>query len=89
MQYMAKPSSFIRVSGSVSCLGLQFHPDLPPAEKAMNVRTIGLMITVVFIAYAAFRLWKAFNLPEGERYLKCRMQGPFVPLTPKEQNREK
>jgi hypothetical protein len=58
-------------------------------EKAMSVRAVGLMITVVFIAYAAFRLWKAFNSPDGERYLKRRMQGPFVPLTPKEQARDK
>jgi hypothetical protein len=50
----------------------------------MSVREVGLMITVVFIAYAAFRLWKAFNSPAGERYLKRRMQGPFVPLTPEE-----
>jgi hypothetical protein len=55
----------------------------------MNVRTVGLMITVVLIAYAAFRLWKAFNSPHGERYLKRRMQGPFVPLPPNEQTREK
>jgi hypothetical protein len=50
----------------------------------MSVREVGLMITVVFIAYVAFRLWKAFNSPNGERYLKRRMQGPFVPLTPDE-----
>ena len=61
---------------------------LTSEEKAMNVRTVGLMITVVFIAYAAFRLWKAFNSPEGERYLKRRMQGPFVPLNPEEPTRD-
>jgi hypothetical protein len=66
-----------------------FGQTLTCEEKAMNVRTVGLMITVVFIAYAVFRLWKAFNSPEGERYLKRRMQGPFVPLTPSEQAREK
>jgi len=42
------------------------------------------MITVVVIAYVAFRLWKAFDSPNGERYLKRRMQGPFVPLNPEE-----
>jgi hypothetical protein len=42
------------------------------------------MIIVVFIALAAFRWWKAFNSPDGERYLKRRMQGPFVPLTREE-----
>lgn len=55
----------------------------------MSIRTMGLMITLVLIAYAAFRLWKAFNSPDGERYLKRRMQGPFVPLTPKEEARDK
>ena len=55
----------------------------------MNVRTIGLMITVALIAWVAFRLWTAFNSPEGERYLKRRMQGPFVLLAPNEQAREK
>jgi hypothetical protein len=53
-------------------------------EKAMNLRELGLVIVLVLIAYAAFRLWKAFNSPDGERYLKRRMQGPFVPLTPQE-----
>jgi hypothetical protein len=51
----------------------------------MSVRAVGLMITVVLIAYAAFRLWKAFNSPDGEAYLKRRMQGPFVPLTSEEE----
>ena len=47
----------------------------------MSVRAIGLIITVAMIAFAAYRLWKAFNSPDGERYLKRRIQGPFVPLT--------
>ncbi len=55
----------------------------------MNVRAIGLTITVVVIAYVVVRLWKAFNSPDGERYLKRRMQGPFVPLTPEEKARDK
>lgn len=50
----------------------------------MSVRAIGLIITVVVIAYAVYRLWKAFNSPDGERYLKRRMQGPFVPLSKEE-----
>ena len=55
----------------------------------MDVRAIGLTITVVFIAYVAIKLWKAFNSSDGERYLKRRMQGPFVPLTSEEQARDK
>ncbi|THC42444.1 hypothetical protein [Massilia sp. Mn16-1_5] len=54
----------------------------------MNLRELGLALVVVLIAYAAFRLWKAFNSPDGERYLKRRMQGPFVPLTPEERARD-
>ena len=55
----------------------------------MDVRAIGLTIAVVFIAYVAVKLWKAFNSPDGERYLKRRMQGPLVPLTSEEQARDK
>ena len=55
----------------------------------MNVRAIGLTIAVVFIAYVAIKLWNAFNSSDGERYLKRRMQGPYVPLTPEEQARAK
>lgn len=50
----------------------------------MSFREIALLFTFIFIAFAVFRLWKAFNSPDGERYLKRRMQGPFVPLTPEE-----
>jgi hypothetical protein len=55
----------------------------------MDVRAIGLTIAVVFIAYVAIMLWKAFNSPDGERYMKRRLQGPFVPLTSEEQARDK
>lgn len=51
----------------------------------MDVRALGLTITVVFIAYVAIKLWKAFNSSDGERYLKRRMQGPFVPPNSEEQ----
>lgn len=50
----------------------------------MSLRAVGLMMIVIVIAYAAFRWWKVFNSPDGERYLKRRMQGPFVPVTPEE-----
>ena len=40
---------------------------------------IALLILVV--PCVAFYLWfKVFNGPDGERYRKQRMQGPFVPL---------
>ncbi len=50
----------------------------------MSFREIALFFTLIFIAFAAFMLWKAFDSPNGERYLKLRMQGPFVPVTPEE-----
>jgi hypothetical protein len=62
-----------------------FGQKYTPEENAMSVRAVGLMVTVILIAYAAFRMWKAFNSPDGERYLKRRMQGPFVPLAPEEE----
>ncbi|MGK5081301.1 hypothetical protein [Janthinobacterium sp. HLX7-2] len=50
----------------------------------MSFREIAVIFTLIFIAYVVFKLWKAFNSPDGERYLKRRMQGPFVPVTPEE-----
>lgn len=55
----------------------------------MSLRELGLTVMVIVIAYAAFRCWKAFNSPDGERYMKARMQGPFVPLTREEIARDK
>ena len=49
----------------------------------MNARTIMLLMLVVWVPLAAFIAWrwlKAFNSPDGERYMKRRMQGPFAPL---------
>ena len=42
----------------------------------------GLLILGAFVLGAlAIRLWwKRFNSADGERYLKMRMQGPFVPI---------
>ncbi len=54
----------------------------------MSFREIAVIFTLIFIAYAVFKLWKAFNSPDGERYLKRRMQGPFIPVTPEETARD-
>jgi len=35
---------------------------------------------VVILVLAFAKLYKAFNSSAGERYLKQRMQGPFVPV---------
>ena len=37
-----------------------------------------LVMVVVIVGIVAFRV---FNSPDGERYQKMRMQGPFVPLS--------
>lgn len=31
--------------------------------------------------YLAYQWWKMLDSPDGERWLKRRMQGPFVPLS--------
>jgi len=36
--------------------------------------------TVVVVVLALIKLYKAFNSPAGERYLRQRTQGPFVPI---------
>lgn len=56
----------------------------------MSARAVILMtMVVVFVplwAYMARKWWRAFNSPDGERYRKLRMQGPFVPLDAEEIN---
>lgn len=44
--------------------------------------TVALCVGVAL--YFAFRLLTSFNSPDGERYRKRRMQGPFVPLSAEE-----
>lgn len=43
----------------------------------------GLTIVIVFFAAAlvGWVWWKLFNTPDGERYLKMRTQGPFIPVS--------
>ena len=48
-----------------------------------------LGILAVFLILAAFllvlvKVFSVFNSPDGERYRKMRMQGPFVPLSAEE-----
>jgi hypothetical protein len=50
----------------------------------MDKRSMILLIVVVLVPLMAFLAWKwiqIFNSPDGERYLKRRLQGPFVPLS--------
>jgi hypothetical protein len=54
----------------------------------MDRRSILVLIFVVIVPLLAFLAWKwtqIFNSPDGERYLKRRLQGPFTPLSPQDQ----
>jgi hypothetical protein len=49
--------------------------------------TITLLVGAVcapLVVYIAYLRIKMFNSPDGERYLKRRMQGPFVALSDEE-----
>jgi hypothetical protein len=50
--------------------------------------SLWLLIPVLVLAMAsgisAYLYYKLYNNANGERYLKQRMQGPFVPLSPDE-----
>ncbi len=39
-----------------------------------------IVFLIIVLALLAWAWWKLFNTPAGERYLKMRMQGPFVPV---------
>lgn len=50
----------------------------------MEKGLIVLMLLVLWgpaVLYLGYRFIKMFNSPDGERYAKQRMQGPFVPLS--------
>jgi hypothetical protein len=53
----------------------------------MNKMSITLLMMVVLVPLAAFIAWKwfkIFNSPDGERFMKRRVQGPYVPLSTQE-----
>ena len=53
----------------------------------MEMGLIVLMLLVLWgpaVLYLGYRFIKMFNSPDGERYAKRRMQGPFVPLSEEE-----
>lgn len=50
----------------------------------MDKRSMILLMAVVLVPLMAFLAWRwirIFNSPDGERYLKRRLQGPFAPLS--------
>jgi hypothetical protein len=50
----------------------------------MDKRSIILLVVLALLPLMAFLAWKwvqIFNSPDGERYLKRRLQGPFAPLS--------
>lgn len=49
----------------------------------MNALSITLVVAAACLpiaGYAAYQWFKIFNSADGERYMKRRAQGPFVPL---------
>lgn len=49
----------------------------------MDAQSITLVFLALFVplaGYLAFTWFKVFHSADGERYMKRRMQGPFVPL---------
>jgi hypothetical protein len=49
-----------------------------------NLQFILLSSVIVVAAFVLVRVLKILNSPDGERYQKMRMQGPFVPLDPED-----
>lgn len=50
----------------------------------MDKNTILLVFLGLFVpiaGYLAYQWWKRLNSPDGERWIKRRMQGPFLPLS--------
>jgi len=43
-----------------------------------------IALICIFGIWGLFRMFSIFNSPDGERYRKMRMQGPFVPLSAEE-----
>jgi len=43
------------------------------------MRELIIFIILLIPVLAVYLWWRLFNTPNGERYLKMRMQGPLVP----------
>ncbi len=41
--------------------------------------TLFVVLILLVPVLAVFLWWKVYNTPDGERYLKMRRQGPFLP----------
>jgi len=44
-----------------------------------SLRLFALVCVLVVVVLALIGLYKRFNSPDGERWLRRRLQGPFVP----------
>ncbi len=56
-------------------------------ESAMNEYVWILFLIVLIVLFGIWGLFKSFsvfNSPDGERYRKMKTQGPFVPLSSEE-----
>lgn len=47
---------------------------------SQSLQWLVVAATVFLVVLAWFKLFKALNSPAGERYLRQRTQGPFVPV---------
>ena len=52
-------------------------------DKLILVKAI-VALCFIAIPFVAYWLFKLYNSPDGERYRKRSMQGPFVPLDAEE-----
>ena len=52
------------------------------------MRELIIFIVLLVPVLVVYLWWKLFNTPKGERYLKMRMQGPFVPAGDDETQKE-
>jgi hypothetical protein len=44
------------------------------------VQWVALAVTLILVFAALIKLFKVFNSPAGERYIRQQTQGPFVPV---------
>ena len=51
---------------------------------SQSMQWVAIACTVVVVVLAFVKLFKVFNSPAGERYLRQQTQGPFAPVEQRE-----
>lgn len=51
---------------------------------SQSMQWVAIACTVVVVVLALVKLFKVFNSPAGERYLRQQTQGPFAPVEQRE-----